>query len=315
MPEGQQSFPHELKQKIYIIKDKIALGLAGNVYQATMYLKDIKNFFNYYTPTEENFKKFMDDYDKEEINACSIVVFIVEETDDKLKPSIHHYGIWEEYNDPLVECGLITGTGKNAFFKKLRQLNSGVNKDDSSRTINLTLLSLFMAEEKYTMDSIVDSWGAGFEIIEYANGKFKKMDDLTYIICQSELDKTGKALINNPFLIMHYTYHGDALTINTYLEGKFRRYGVLPLDIKREEIDSLVIPEYKGFQSSQVLCTFVIEKEDGDLFLASVLTNPNDGYDAINAKFEPPAPAYVQVGITEFISEQVLSWYNQSLQS
>lgn len=312
LPPEQKSFPFGLKQKIYVIAETIALGLAGNIYQMTNYLKDIKGYFNHYPPTDENFKLFMDGYDQESINDCSIVVFIVGKIDGQLNPTIHHYGNWEEYNDPLIQVGLITGTGKQAFFKKLRQLDHKDDGIEDRRNINLTLLSLFTAEERYTMNSIVDSWGAGFELIEYSGGRFRKMDNLTYIICHSHLEENG-VLINNPFLIMHYKYHGEILFINTYFGSKFKRFGVLPLDLKKEDVTDRMVPEYQGFQSDQVLCAFVIEKDDGDLFLTSVLTNPNDGYDAVSVKFEPPSPAYLEVHIAEFISEMIVEKYKKTL--
>ncbi|MET3977444.1 hypothetical protein ABIB62_000010 [Mucilaginibacter sp. UYP25] len=306
------SYPFELKQKIYVIKDTIALGLAGNVYQMTDFLKDIKGFFNYHESTEANLKKFMADYDKNAIDDCCILVFIVEYLGEEFHPSVHTHGNWEQYEDSLVQLGLITGSGKNAFFEKLALVNAGDRDEDKARTINLSLLSMFIAEERYTMDSIVEAWGAGFEVIEYSGGKFKKMDDHTFVICHSKLNETGTAIINEPFLIMHYTYHGEVLTINTYLASEFRRYGVLPLDIKRENIDQFDIPEYKGFRSSNVLCTFVIEKEDGGFFFTTVLTNGDNEENSILVKFEPPAPAYLEVHIDESITEMIYKGYRES---
>jgi hypothetical protein len=305
-------YPFELKQKIYVIKDRIALGLAGNVYQMTNFLKDIKSFFNYYEPTEANFKPFMDNYDQEAINDCSILVFIVEYLDEEFHPSVHAHGNWEQYEDPLVELGLITGSGKSAFFEKLALVNAGERDESMARTINLSMLSMFIAEERYTMDSILEAWGAGFEIIEYTGGKFKKMDDHTFLICHSKLDETGTAIINEPFLVMHYTYHGEVLTINTYLTNEFKRYGVLPLDVKREDIHLFDIPEYKGFHSNNVLCTFVMEKEEGGFFFTTILTNGEHETDAILIKFEPPAPAYLQVHIDQSITDKIYEGYRKS---
>lgn len=310
LPIGQQSFPFELKQKIYVIKEQIAVGLAGNVFQMTQYLKDIKNFFNYHSPTEENFKSFMDSYDPEDMSDCAILVFIIEKLEEGIPPSVHHYGNWEEYNDPLIEVGLITGTGKEAFFNKLARLGFGDGEENKSRATNFALLSMFLADERYTMDSIVDSWGAGFELIEYYGGKFHKLNEYTFVICHSELDETETTVINEPFLIMYYTYHGDILTINTFLVNEFKRYGVLPLDMKKEEADLSTIPHFTGFESSLVLCTFVIEKEDG-FFFTTVLHEANAQDERLKVTFDPPER--LEVRIDAEISEYVAKEYKASL--
>lgn len=311
LPENS-SFPFELKQKIYVIKDHIALGLGGNVYQVTAFLKDIKGFFNHYEPNEVNFKRFMDGYDEESIDDCAILIFIVEYLDGEFHPTIQSHGNWEQYKDPLIEMGVVTGTGKNSFFEKLSLVKASERDENMARTINLSLLSMFIAEERYTMDTIAESWGAGFEVIEYRDGKFQKMNDHTFVICHSKLNDEGTAIINKPFLIMHYTYHGEILTINTYLAGEFKRYGALPLDIKREDFDQYEIPEYQGFHSTNVLCTFVIEKETGGFFFTTVLTNADNEDGMILVKFEPPAPAYLEVHIDQSITDKIYESYKAS---
>jgi hypothetical protein len=312
MPSNQQSFPLGLRQKLYLINDQIALALAGNVYQMTTFLEDIKNFFKFHTTTYQNLNSFMEGYDQESVLDCSILVIIVESFEEALVPNILAFGNWERYTDPLIENGLITGTGKRAFFDKLQLISRDNSAHSDLRNTNLILLSLFLADERYTLDSIIDSWGAGFEVIEFYEGKFRKMDNLTYVICHTEINEEGTSLTNIPFLVMHYTYHGEILTINTYLDNEFKRYGVLPLDIKKENFDSSQIPDYNGFESTQVLCTFVVKKKNGNFFHTSVLTNPDDGFDAIKVKFQPPAPAYLEIHIDEMLSDKILEGYRQS---
>lgn len=170
-----------------------------------------------------------------------------------------------------------------------------------------------MAEERYTMESIIEAWGAGFEVIEYSENGFKKLDDFTYIICHSEFDSENITLKNTPFLVMHYTYHEDILTINTYLEDEFKRYGVLPLDIKKEDFDTSIIPPHNGFESSQVVCAFVIEKPEGGHYFSSVLTHSQSDQYTIKASFQPPAPAYLQIHIDDMISKKIAEEYSNIL--
>lgn len=93
-----------------------------------------------------------------------------------------------------------------------------IKKEDTNgrRGFNINLISLFMAEESYTMETIMEGWGAGFEVIEYTGTKFRKLDNLTYIVCHTEYDSQTQTVENTPFLVMHYTYHEEILLINTY---------------------------------------------------------------------------------------------------
>jgi hypothetical protein len=315
LPIGQQSFPYELKQKIYVIHDQIAVGLAGNVYEMTLFLQDIKSYFNHYPATLENVKNFMDNYDQESISGSSIIVLIVEISDSTLYNYITAYGKWEQYDDKWIERGIVTGTGASSFFEKLNHLTPLLSETDKDghRGFNINLISLFMAEERYTMETIVDAWGAGFEVIEYTGSKFQKVDDLTYIVCHTEFIEQTKTVSNTPFLVMHYTYHGDILTINTYLDTEFRRYGVLPLTMKKEDFASDAIPAYEGFESKQVVCVFVIEKPEGGHYFTSILTHSESDEFTIKVSFRPPAPAYLEIQIDETISERIASEYLESM--
>lgn len=309
-PNGKKYYPIDLKQKIYVIEEKIALGLAGNEYQMKEFLDDIQIFFKHHLPNEENFLKFINNYDYRNRDDCSILVFILEEEFGKIKPSVHVYGYWEEFCDPQIEVGVLTGSGKNAFKKKLQSLKIDGDQTNVSRAINFSLIPLFLAEENQTLNSILEAWGAGFQLIEYVNGKFKKLDEYTIVVCKSTLTNSGKSIENDPYLIMYYKYYGEVLIINTVLNDVFKRYGVLPLNLKKENFEESLIPDFRSFESSIVLCTFVLEKND-DLFFTTVLHEGNDKDNRFKVRLK--SNGVVEVIIDEEVSEIVAKKYNESL--
>lgn len=202
LPANQTYFPFALRQKIYVIKEQIALGMSGNVYQMTLFLQDIKNHFKYFAPTEENFLKFMETFDMESISECSVLVFIVAKNDKGEKDiNLHHYGEWKEYNHPAIQAGLITGSGANSFLERLNMIGYDVHEGSNPSTINLTLASLFLADEVYTMESIMDSWGAGFEMIQFLDWKFRKLEEITFIIWDTKLSENSTEVDHYLFLL------------------------------------------------------------------------------------------------------------------
>lgn len=309
-PNDKKNYPIDLKQKIYIIEEKIALGLAGNVYQMKEFLDDIQIFFKYQLPSEENFLKFMDNYDYRNRDECSILVFIIDEEFSKIKPIVHVYGNWEEFSDPQIEVGILIGSGKDAFKRKLQSLKIDCDQMNVSRGINFSLLPLILAEENQSLNSILEAWGAGFQLIEFVNGKFKKLDEYTIVVCKSTLTNSGKSMENDPYLIMYYKYYGEVLIINSILYNEFKRYGVLPLNLKKENIDESLIPEFRSFESSIVLCTFVLE-ESGESFFTTVLHEGNEKDDRLKVRLK--SNRVLEVIIGEEISESVAKKYNESL--
>ena len=311
LPDNQTYFPLALRQKIYVIKEQIALGLSGNVYQMTLFLQDIKNYFKYFAPTEANFLKFMESFDMDAISECAILVFIVAKDEEgKKEINLHHYGEWREYYHPVIQAGFITGSGANNFLEKLNIIGYNPEEGANPSGINLTLTSLFLADEVYTMESIMDSWGAGFEMIQFQDWKFRKLEDITFVIWDSKLNETLTDIDHFPFLIMHYTYYKDLLVIKAFKNGEFIRHIVLPLDVKKEDVNVNEIPKGMTFESELVLSTFVIEKADGGLYFSTLLNNPKEGHDEV--KVEIDESGKMELMVSQEITDRILSDYKNN---
>lgn len=310
LPKTQESFPYSFRQKLYVIADQIALLLAGNVYQMTLFLGDIKQYFRYYPPTRENYETFINEYDKDAINECSIFVTIIAVGDPKPTYSYHYHGSWFQLENPYTNFTIADGTGANALFKQIKHLGQ---MQEGANSINgcLIMLASFAAEEKITINSIIEAWGAGFEIAEVVNNKFRKLDDRTYVIWDSEIDYENKDLISQPSLIIHYQYFKELLIINTFARGEIGRYLVLPLDVRAQTINLEELPGNIDYDSKTVVSTFII-KEGTTYTFPTVVTHPGDGVEAVKIRIENTGDIQVMIKseLTKDIAQMLIDRKN-----
>lgn len=284
LPKNQDYFPYQLRQKIYIIKDRLAIALAGNVYQMTLFLIDLKDYFEYYEVTEENYRKFISEYDLSSINECAILICIIE--NDKLKFNQYHYGNWLTFKHEMFETVMACGSGASNFIKLIKSSKNYSGKQYNPVAINLSILSNLLTDERFTLNSILNAWGAGFEMIECSKGIFKKVDDLTFVIWKGKVNEKLDDIEGDPILILHYKYVNDVLIIRSYSKGEIKGYGVLPLYMKKEEINENDYPNNVDFVSTKVISTYVLEDLKGNVYFPTFYTEPNDGIETIKVNVE-----------------------------
>jgi hypothetical protein len=281
----QRNIPYSLKQKVYVIKDLISIALAGNVYQMTLFLKDLKDYFRFYEPTVANYEKFIQSYDLGNISNCSILVCLLESINDTAQFSYYRYGQWYIAENSPENYSIATGTGTAKFLDTFLNLNLKPSEPPHVASY-LTMLSVLLTEERFTLNSIMEAWGAGYEIIWVQDKKFQKIDNLTIVIWDCNFNEDGTDLRCAPVLIFHYKYHEEILIINTFNGSEIARYGVLPLDRKKEDIDLDRIPGNVDFVSSLVISTLLIRHRDGTVSLPTLVTEPGDGVEAVKVKVE-----------------------------
>ena len=77
LPADQKFFPSDLRRKIYVITDNLAIALAGSLFEMKQYLEDVRSYFKYMPSTEENFKKFVNEYDINSYENISVILMVV----------------------------------------------------------------------------------------------------------------------------------------------------------------------------------------------------------------------------------------------
>ncbi|MBD0296822.1 MAG: hypothetical protein ICV84_16765 [Flavisolibacter sp.] len=259
------------------------------------FLDDLKNYCNYYNPSDEKLQDFLSSYQKPESSELSYFIILAEQNGGKTIFKDYMYpDPWPSVSSPFLEKVYAIGTGYMDYFDSAEMtyniiLDFGHGKRFYEAMFNnLMPLSESLASERLTLQTIQKRWGAGFEMIVFDEDKFIKIDDLTYVIWKINLHEDG-TFIGSPLLIMHYKYFNDVLVITSFDHEKPERYGVLPVYMQRDdpalcEIAS-VVRSGMNIEPQKLACYFLVESHDQRFCLFSVFQEKWPGKDStINAQ-------------------------------
>ena len=185
----QKLFPAGFKQKIYIVADKIAIGFAGDEFQITVFLDDLRNYFKYHDVNAENLNHFLAQTGYDDIQSVSMVGVLAEKRPEGVLLHPFNKGIVSHVTSPSFGYIMACGSGSDSLIKRAVTEMDYYNSSPSdvgftleeALARNLSLVSLLLVNEHFTIDSLKEAWGAGFEIVYYNGEKFVKLDDITFI--------------------------------------------------------------------------------------------------------------------------------------
>ena len=226
-----ESNPVDLRQKIYIVNKRLAVALGGKCDQMYSFLNSLQAFFSTTIPTINDLQEFLRSYDKEKrVNLAALILLVTIEN-HKLILNFETLGKW--HKEEHVDFGLIytIGTGSDDYLKTVRLYKGGIgftNPFNKALTQNLDLLSKFLGFKSYTAETILNKWGAGFQLIYLFNDSFKKLDDYAFILFNGEY--TNKKLNCNLYSILKYQYHNDLLLIRAADNKGEKLFKVLPIN-------------------------------------------------------------------------------------
>jgi hypothetical protein len=268
LPAEQKLLPYKLRQKIYIIQEQLAVALAGSEYEMKFFLEELKNNFKYCELTLANLEAFLAAFDYEQVQQSAAIMLFAEKTAAGILLHERRIGTWREGPSPLHEHVFACGSGSEQFMKEagVAMHTNGVGDPDplsQAISFNYILLAKLLVQERTTLETIKKHWGAGFEMIYYDGTKFIKMDDVTYVIWKAKLDlQTGKHE-EYPFLILNFKYHGELLAITATDCIKTEGYGVLPIYMKKEDVDPAQLPSKPHIDGKRMCSIYIIELSNG----------------------------------------------------
>jgi hypothetical protein len=206
--------PSGLSQKLTIINNDLAVGWSGSKLYAKCFIK-----------------AFLAEYADKNCSISEVLEYI-NNMDQEIKDNISLAGVIKSDNmfhvfgigcchGKLGNAGedvYVTGSGQQDY---LEILSSFINepKEDGMKplqyavgnTINSS--GFMMGREITNLESIVDGYGGGYEIISYFNGKFQKCNDINHVIWVANEAKDGQWKLTLPRLFMKYGYHNDIFII------------------------------------------------------------------------------------------------------
>jgi hypothetical protein len=318
LPENSSSYPTKLIQKTYIIKNNLVVAIAGNYLKNKYFIESITNFFKEKECKESSLVEFINEYDESEfIDTAYLFLFYEKKQQGFLMNFMTTGDYWNTHKSNLFGDIYAAGSGSSDFITESKRYNNligfgEINSENRAMSASLSLISGLLATESFSLETIKKHWGAGFELISFNEKKqsFYKMNELTYIIWKGRINNKTKDIDLQPFLVLGYKYFENILQINSYNNNKYERFGVLPINLNKDDVDINIFPEKVEFYNNLILNTFIIDLPNGETTTPSVICskgNSNIGAVFINMKDD----GQLEVGISKTVTTELLRQINE----
>ncbi|HDS9505660.1 TPA: hypothetical protein QH865_005392 [Klebsiella variicola] len=213
-------------QKIQILSDYCAVAYAGNVSLAHRFITALSNILKERTlliSDIENTYKYID------VNGELAIIYLYNTGDEEIISG--GLNCINALSDILGEV-IYRGSGGKAITDYIEWLDNNTERHRPSpdevvangvKIAIQQIAQLQMAEisSDSTPESIKDSFGSGYEIVSFYDGKFNKID-LTYAFIELTYNQQTKKIdINYPYLILSHYIEGDFLVHERYQKDNF----------------------------------------------------------------------------------------------
>ena len=256
-----------LRQKIALVRDNIAIAWAGNRVAAATIIKELIERSESEPFTLDSLGSYLRDLPLVKINReVGLVGWI------RSNNRVTGFGFRSrEFSSSRFGRVGVLGSGSVDFEDYLAsypELPEGDHTDHPWTAVSkaLILCGFLLRGEMHSHASLLQYYGAGYEIVSMNGPNFQKCDDVTYVFWEAELIGRKVSFSLQPRLFK-YLYHGDVLLIrsvsldkpgqtNDHVIASHTVEAVPPIyrDIDREEIKSLPVPA----MTSKVLCNYFL---------------------------------------------------------
>ena len=273
----QLGTPSDLRQKTYIINDRLCIALGGRLDQMYSFLNSISTNFKNKLISDSELDEFLNDYPDDKLDHLAALILLIEINENTLHLNTKTWGNWKKEKHKEFENIFTIGTGATDYYKTAKQYNGGTGfTNDFNKSIaqNLDLLSKFLVFEPITAETILNKWGAGFEIIYFLNGQFKKLDDFTFVLFTGTFD--SKSELNCfPIAVYKYKYHNDLLLIRAADNNKGKLFIVNP--INKDSIDPLIEIPTPIYNSKHFILAYLIRLPNNTLYAPTLVLLVDQG--------------------------------------
>ncbi len=297
--------PFKFTRKVYIINDQLCVGLGGNYAQMYSFLNSLQAHFKDKIPSVNELKDYLNWYDVEKMDNLFGIVLLAETINTQIVFHPATIGKLNDYQHPVFEKVIVGGSGSNDFKESLNTFDrvygeGAVNNENKALSQTFMLLSIFLGHEVASAKSLMNKWGAGFELITYKDGKFIFIDNFTFIFWKGVYNK-DLGLKSSPFRVMKYKYEEDVLIIRaTDFEKNEKAFGVIPLnkDKKDYKLDAITIPDY---HSKSIIVFYILRLENGQYITPSMSLYSED----LGHVFLRMNEGYLEVAISENLTSYI----------
>lgn len=296
LPQEQKFMPLKLRQKIYIINGLLSIALAGLEYEMKFFLIEMRNYFNYKETTLANLEDFLNSFDYQEVANSSAIMLLADKNETGTMMHYRFFGNTKVQNVPYYETIIASGNGSEDFISEADfegKMSSGENPLYDAIARNYLLLARVLLNERTTLETISNYWGAGFEMIYFNGNEFVKMDDITYVFWNGNLNlDTGQYEVA-PNTILNFKYYDEVLAITATNGAQTEGYGVLPITMTAEDVDMSRMPTKAHINGKRTCSIFFLNLSNGKTISPAFYTE----------RPENPAEVSFDSGIPEELSD------------
>lgn len=260
-----------LRQKVAVLSDDLALAWAGNVIAARTLVEELRTRLLAGKLTVDSHNAFLkyEAYGITGNRKASLVGFL---KDSGRITSFGHNALI--FASPVFGNVTMAGSGAAAiqqallkFPTPLTLLRGDPNALAGAIAKSLIVTGSFLQMESATHDSLRAFYGGGYELASFVEGRFSKIDDVTYIFWYAEIrrEEPRVKLYMPPHLLMKVSYKGDSLIIRALRGQRDPKTGKMPLQDSTHLISPVYsIPEEdfdlsnRPAMKSRFLCNYVL---------------------------------------------------------
>lgn len=307
-PTMQQAIkPVHLTQKLYIISDTLALAFSGNYVDIRQFVNDSKLFLSNGPMTLDRMNEYLKSYPRERISNLSIIFWIVLKDKGQINFAISSFGNVRQMSDARFGNVYAAGSGAPQFLKILSQPNEytdGIHNKVLYQ--NLCLLGYWFGNEIGSNETLINHWGAGYEMIVFKDFKLVKLDEYSVVtrivsLGRSKLEVTGNNLIN-------FYYKQGHLIAESFDGNQGKIITIPPIDTEPITVTEL----NRTLTFKNVIISYVVHnlKTNDKLFPAIVLLNSTNKDEIIIKESHDDKNKYT-VAIRSDIENNLLEYLRQ----
>lgn len=211
-----------LKQKIFILSDTVAIAWCGCLIEASLIINSLKEHLkNFKKLDNEDIKNIMNE-NSSDINQSGFIWFSVE--NNKILSGC--FNEIEAYDSANYDEFYAGGSGCKAFKEgdeTFGLLNKNIPDDEIivsvvSRTLSM-ILGLLNHEltHQNIAETLIDGFGGCYEIVTFYDGKFQRINGISYIFFEGNLDEENINILT-PRTVLKSEYDDDSNLIITRVD-------------------------------------------------------------------------------------------------
>jgi hypothetical protein len=270
----EDSKPLGLKQKLYVINDRLCVALGGRGDQMWSFLNRLNAIYGSNDFNDADFLKFIEAYPMDESNELIAILLKSQEVDGKTNFTVRSVGKLHVLNNERYSKVIAGGSGAEQFIDLIKtnpRFYTNITNTDDLLVSNLYLISHWLAQEISSTEPLLNYWGAGYEMIIFENGRFVKLQEYTVVLFVGKFGK-GIDLEVAPISTMMINYQDDVLIIRAFANNIEKIFAVPSIVDERNSIE--VFDNEPKHET--LLMTYVLENVDTKIKVTPTIVYPRN---------------------------------------